>query len=133
MSFYPVLPVESAQSMSIVTFNNLKAAIDDIYSVIGTVAVNNSAPGNYEYGPNEDDNVGSIITFIHTCRYLQYEGNGVISDPSGVGGDVSISDPDNTDEVGEYDLDSVEWLGYGMQYRVSGVNWCFEYDKGGIL
>ncbi len=133
MSFVPIDPVEHTDSVAIATFNELKTGIDLIYSVLGTAAVNNAAIGNYEFGPNVPDNDQSIITFIHSCRYLLYEGDGVISDPSGVGADVAISDPETTGEVGEYDLESIDWLDYGMQYRVEGVEWCIEYEKGGYI
>lgn len=133
MSFTPVQYVEHKQAVTTTTFNNIKTGIDAIYSILGTSAINNSALGNYSFGPNETDNVGSILVFLHTSRYLLYEGDGVIVDPSGVGDNVTISDPDKTGEVGEYDLESVNWLGYGMQYQVSGVEWAIEYDKDGYI
>jgi len=119
MSFTPIDPVEHTDSVTAATFNNIKTGIDKIYGILGTA--------------NVPDNDQSIISFIHSCRYLLYEGDGVISDPSGVGADVAISDPDTTGEVGEYDLESIDWLDYGMQYRVEGVEWCIEYEKGGYI
>ncbi len=133
MSYVPIDPVEHTDSVTIATFNNLKTGIDAIYDILGTTAVNYPAIGNYEFGPNSPDNDQSQLTFIHTNRYLLYEGDGTIIDPSGVGADIAISDPETTDEVGEYDMDSVDWLTYGMQYRVQGVNWCMEYEKGGYI
>lgn len=133
MSFVPIDPVEHTDSVTITTFNELKAGIDAIFTVLGTTAVNYPAIGNYEFGPNSPNNNESLLTIIHTNKYLLYEGDGTIIDPSGVGEDVTISGPDTTDEVGEYDMDSVEWLTYGMQYRVKGVLWCMEYEKGGYI
>lgn len=133
MSFVPIDPVEHTDSVTITTFNELKTGIDAIYDILGTVAVNYSAVGNYEFGPNGTDNAGSMIVFIHTCRYLLYEGDCTIEDPSGVGASVSLADPDTTDEVGEYDLESIDWLDYGMSYRVVSPVWCMEYEKGGFI
>jgi hypothetical protein len=133
MSFVPIDPVEHTDNVTITTFNELKTGVDAIFTILGTTAVNYPAIGNYEFGPNNPDNDQSLLTFIHTNRYLLYEGDGTIIDPSGVGADVAISDPDVTAEVGEYDMDSVDWLTYGMQYRVSGVEWAMEYEKGGYI
>lgn len=133
MSFVPIDPVEHADNVTIATFNALKTGVDAIFTILGTAAVNYPAIGNFEYGPNGIDNDQSILTFIHTNRYLLYEGDGVISDPSGVGADVAISDPETTGEIGEYDLDSVDWLTYGMQYRIRDVEWAMEYEKGGYI
>lgn len=133
MSFTPIDPVEHTDSVSITTFNELKDGIDNIYTVIGTTAINQSTLGNYEYGPNIPDNDQSMLVFLHNCRYLLYEEDGTISDPSGVGADVAISAADSANEVAEYDLESIDWLEYGMQYRVFGVSWAIEYEKGGYI
>jgi len=133
MSFVPIDPVEHTENVTIATFNELKTGIDLIYDILGTAAVNYPAIGNYEFGPNTPNNDESMIVFIHTCRYLLYEGNCTIRDPSAVGADVALSDPDVTDEVGEYDLDSIDWLDYGMQYQVISPEWAMEYEKGGYL
>lgn len=133
MSFVPIDPVEHTDSVTITTFNELKTGIDLIYDILGTTGINYAANGNYEFGPNGTDNADSMIVFIHSCRYLLYEGDCTIRDPSGVGADVALSDPDVTDEVGEYDLESIDWLEYGMQFQVINPVWAIEYEKGGYL
>lgn len=133
MSFVPIDPVDHTDTFSITTWNNIKAGVDAIFLVLGTAGINNPALGNFEYGHLAPDNDFSMMAFIHKNRFLIYEGDGRIIDPSGVGDTITLSDPENVNEVGEYDLDSIDWLTYGMQYRVDGVEWCAEYEKGGYI
>lgn len=66
------------------------------------------------------------FTLHRQRRYLVFKSQGDLVDPTGANPSVSLSE-----QEGEYtslDLDSVEWLAYGMEYRVTGVSTCYEDD-----
>lgn len=66
------------------------------------------------------------FTLRHMRRHLVFKSQGQLEDPTGANPPVSLSE-----QEGEYtslDLDSVEWLAYGMEYRVTGVSTCYEDD-----
>ena len=69
---------------------------------------------------------GSEATFtgLHTHRYLKFQSNGEIVDPSGINAPVSISEDETG--FGVYDLDQLTWLAYGGMYTVTGVSVCCE-------
>lgn len=66
--------------------------------------------------------------FVHSQRYLIYVSTGVISDPGGVGEDVTLS---SDQSINAYDLDTIPWLNYGNLYKVVGCSVCME-DRNGI-
>ena len=66
--------------------------------------------------------------FVHTHRYLIYVSTGVISDPSGIGDDVTLS---SDESINSYDLDTIPWLNYGSLYKIVGCSVCME-DRNGI-
>ena len=59
----------------------------------------------------------------HTYRYLYWDSTGQIESMDG-SQTVGLSEPPNG--AGQVDLDTVDWLQYGMVYRVTGVTWCIE-------
>ena len=104
-------------------WNNLKAAIDAAYTTLGTTAINPAGEVSAEKIGYED----SAISMFHRFRWLAYTSTGIIRDPSGVGADVTISDGD-VPGANFYDLESIEWLTYGMYYTVIGIRACQEFD-----
>lgn len=69
---------------------------------------------------------GSEATFtcLHTHRYLKFQSNGEIVDPTGASKSISISEDESG--YGVYDLDQIKWLTYGSLYIVTGVSVCCE-------
>ena len=63
--------------------------------------------------------------FIHSRPLLIYVSTGVLSDPSGLNEDVTLSNEDGQYYNG-YDLDTVPWLNYGDLYKVVGCSVCME-------
>lgn len=66
---------------------------------------------------------GSRITFLHTYRFLWFNGSGTIVDLAGVGDTVSISDDGSPTQ---YDLDSISWMAYGKIFLVVNCDWSME-------
>jgi hypothetical protein len=97
--------------------NDFSTAEDEIYAVLGDVALNYAVPAEVSSGE---------FTLFHKYRWLFFRSVGVIVDPSGVGDDVSISEADSG--TSKYDLDSVSWLVYGARYVVTGVSFCGESE-----
>lgn len=66
----------------------------------------------------------SYLLNVHQWRWLLYQGAGTLSN---VAGSETTSLPDTTNGgTNTFDLDSVDWLNYGMIYRVNGVNFALE-------
>lgn len=65
----------------------------------------------------------------HRYRWLAYDDNGAIEDPSGIGETVSLSDPGSG--VYFYDLDAIDWLTPGAIYRLTGFDWVIEVEVPG--
>ena len=63
--------------------------------------------------------------FIHSRPLLIYISTGVLSDPSGLNEDVTLSNEDGQ-YYNSYDLDTVPWLNYGDLYKVVGCSVCME-------
>lgn len=61
----------------------------------------------------------------HNYRYLYWDSTGQIQSTDGTK-TVGLSDPDTPGAAGQIDLDSIDWLLYGMMYVVTGVTWCME-------
>ena len=61
---------------------------------------------------------------IHTKPFLIYASTGVLSDPSGINEDVSLSN--NGEPFNSYDLDTISWLSYGDLYKIVGCSVCME-------
>lgn len=126
MSFTPTGKVNEGQVVSHTTFQTIKDNIYAIYDMVGTDEINHAAAYNPEHGVHAAITEGSFLTIFHTFKYLAFGSTGKIVDPSNVGADVSISDPDTG--FGVYDLESIDWLTYGMVYRVEGVTWAREIE-----
>lgn len=70
---------------------------------------------------------GDIVwTMIHRYRWLAYNDNGTIRDPTAVGEDVELSDPGSG--VFFYDLSTIPWLAPGLPYRLINFDWVLEVD-----
>lgn len=63
--------------------------------------------------------------FIHSRPLLIYVSTGVLSDPSGLNEDVTLSNEDGQ-YYNSYDLDTISWLNYGDLYKVVGCSVCME-------
>lgn len=126
MAFSPTPKVSEGGIVSHLTFQNIKENLDAIYDALGTDAVNIGAGFNAEHSVHSGVTEGSCLTFFHTYQFLIFGSTGEIIDPSGVGSSVALSDPESG--YGVYDLSSVDWLTYGMVYRVEGVTWAREVE-----
>jgi hypothetical protein len=127
MSYSPTQNVTEGSIVSHTTFQGIKDNIYAIYDALGSDAVNEAAAYNPEHGEHSFVTEASFLTIFHTFRYLAYGSTGQIVDPSGIGKAVSISDP-ATGKIGYYDLEGVDWMTYGMVYRVEGVTWAREVE-----
>jgi hypothetical protein len=129
MSFTPTPKVEEgAIAAPHVIFQSIKDNIYAIYDAIGSDEINEAAAYNPEHGVHALYTEGSFLTIFHTFRYLAYGSTGAIVDPSGIGDSITISDAE-TGKIGFYDLEGIDWLTYGMLYRVTGVTWCREVEN----
>lgn len=127
MSYSPTEDVNEGEVVSHATFQSIKDNIYAIYDALGTDAINEAAAYNPEHGEHSFVTEGSFLTIFHTFRYLAYGSTGEIVDPSGIGANVSVTDP-ATGKIGYYDLEGVDWMTYGMVYRVEGVTWAREVE-----
>lgn len=128
MSYTPSTPVEHGDLVVYTKLNQLKDNIQAIYDAIGADAINPAACGNAEHSNHSTETEGSTLRMFHTFRWLVFGSAGTISDPTGIGANVSLSDPDVAGQPGYYDLDSIDWLEYGMMYDVDGVLYAKEED-----
>jgi len=71
---------------------------------------------------------GSRWIFRHHFRWLLYNSTGQLEDLSGVNAAVSLPDPNDPNEIGVLDLNTVTWLAPGMLYRVTGCQWVMEVE-----
>ena len=127
MPFNPTLKVSEGGIVSNLTFQAIKNNLYAIFDALGTDAVNIGAGINPENTVHVGYAEDSCLTFFHTFPYLIFGSTGTIIDPSGVGSDVTISDPEKG--YGIYNLEGIEWLTYGMVYRVEGVTWAREVEN----
>jgi hypothetical protein len=128
MSFVNTGKVEEGDLVTVAILNQIKDNINAAHTALGADAYNWGAPINPEHAYDGALKLeGSLLSFFHRFRWLAYGSTGVIIDPSGVGDDVTLSDPE-AGTIGFHDLESIEWLTYGMYYRVEGVTWAQEYD-----
>lgn len=132
MSYVPTSSVEEGAVAAHTIFQQIKDNIYAIYDAAGTDEINEAAAYNPEHGAHATWTEGSFLTIFHTFRYLAYGSTGEIIDPSGIGDPIAITDPDSdaeTGPIGFYDLEGIDWLTYGMVYRVEGVTWCREVES----
>lgn len=61
----------------------------------------------------------------HQYRWLVYNDNGSIEDPTAVGETVTLDDPGG---YAFYDLNTVEWLTPGMIYRLTEFDFVMEVE-----
>ena len=103
--------------VSAANINKYTNSIIALEAQIGSVAMTMATPSRVSDG---------YLTLYHTRRWLWFTSTGLIEDPSGIGDDVSISEIPDT--ITAYDLDTVDWLTYGILYYVTSVGWCQESD-----
>jgi len=127
MSFVPTEKVDEGDIAIHTMFQGIKDNIYAIYDALGTDEINEAAAYNPEHGVHSTWTEGSFLSIFHTFRYLAYGSTGEIVDPSGLADPVAITDAE-TGKVGFYDLEGIDWLTYGMVYRVEGVTWCREVE-----
>jgi len=128
MSYVPSQEVEHGDLVVYTTLNQIKDNILAIYNAVGTDAVNPAACGNAEHTNHSTETEGSTLRMFHTFRWLVYGSSGTLTDPTGVGASVSLSDNPVAGQPAYYDLESIDWLEYGMMYDVSGVVYALELD-----
>lgn len=126
MPFSTTPKVSEGGIVSHLTFQNIKDNLYAIYDALGTDAINIGAGLSAEHSVHGISTEGSCLTFFHTYRYLIFGSTGEIIDPSGLGSIVTLADPPKG--YGVYDLSSIDWLTYGMVYRVEGVTWAREVE-----
>jgi len=75
---------------------------------------------------------GTTFSFINLWRYLWFQalssGTVVLSDPSGVGSNVTLGSDDT--QMSVYDLSSISWLTSGQVYEVTGAKYAVEDSTG---
>ena len=126
MAFVTTGKTTEGQVVSEALFNQIRDNIYAAYDGVGTDALNPGSLFNAEHSAHRLYTEGSVLTMYHRFKWLAYGSTGRIIDPSGLGADVSLSDPDTG--VGFYDLETISWLTYGMVFRVDGVTWAAEVD-----
>lgn len=126
MAFSTTQKVSEGGIVSHLTFQSIKNNLYAIYDALGSDAINIGAGFNAEHSVHSGVTEGSCLTFFHTFPYLIFGSTGEIVDPSGIGSNVALSDPETG--YGVYDLTGVDWLTYGMVYRVEGVTWAREVE-----
>ena len=113
--FEPLVNPTAAQ------MNALDAALDALDGgSVGGVAI--TYPAQHWNGS------GSAWMFRRKFRWLAYDGSGTLSDPLGVGDDVSLSDAADPGVANILDLTSVGWLALGRFYQVTGCTWAVEVE-----
>ena len=126
MSYIPTDEVAEGELVLAALFNQIKANIDAAYALLGTTAINLATPLNPEHSTHAAYTENSGLGFLHQYRWLAYGSSGQIVDPSGIEEPVSLTDPDTG--IGYMDLESIDWLAYGMYYDVEGVTWAQEFN-----
>lgn len=126
MAYSPTGKVSQSGLVSYLTFNQIRDNLYAVYDAVGTTAVNPGSIFNAEHCANALYTEGSLLTMFHRFKWLAFGSTGRIFDPSGLGDDVTLSDPDTG--IGFYDLESINWLAYGMYFCVDGVTWAAEVD-----
>lgn len=96
----------------------------------GQVAINAAlASFNYNFAtPYSQYTDTQDFYVIHRKQFLIYVSSGVISDPTGVNDDVTLSNGDGV--FNSYDVDTIPWIFYGGVYRVIGCSVCMEDEQG---
>lgn len=107
--------------------NTYRDGLNDLRGKLGAAAINMAVPMRRQYWTfNGDgdhfDHANSALYMLHQRRYLHYMGDGKVVS---VGGGSELSLPASTTPA-MYDLESVDWLNYGMVYQVQGVQWAAE-------
>ena len=113
------VPTFGIEKPTAAKLNALKDALDAAHTLLGDTASEAATP--YEYGESV------VWYFFHTHRYLHFGSVGQLVDPSGIFPDVSLSEDDTG--FGVLDLDTVDWLAYGMMYKVEDVSFCREDEN----
>lgn len=126
MPFSATQKVSEGAFVSHLTFQSIRDNLIAVYDALGTDAVNIGAGFNAEHSVHSGVTEDSCLTFFHTYPYLIFGSTGEIIDPSGVGTASTLTDPDFG--FGIFDLTGIDWLTYGMVYRVEGVTWAREVD-----
>ena len=126
MPFSPTQKVVEGGFVSYTTFQGIKDNLYAIFDALGSDAINIGAGFNAEHSVHSGVTEDSCLTFFHTFPYLIFGSTGQIIDPTGVGSSVTLTDPDTG--YGIYNLEGIDWLTYGMVYRVEGVTWAREVE-----
>jgi hypothetical protein len=126
MAYTPTGKVSESGLVSYLTFNQIRDNIYAAYDGFGTDSINMGSGFNPEHSAHTLYTQDSLLTMFHRYKWLAYGSTGRIFDPSGIGEDVSLADP--ASGTGFYDLDSLNWLAYGMYYCIDGVTWAAEVD-----
>lgn len=91
--------------------------LNAIHDISGDALINIALPTN----------TGDIIwTMFHRYRWLAYNDNGSIRDPTGANEDIELSDPGSG--VFFYDLSTVPWLAPGLMYMLVNFDQAWEVD-----
>lgn len=108
--------------------NTLSTGISEVQQITGLMAIEPCAPAMNLKLTGITMTLVQACVFVHKKRYLHYKGNGKITNLS-QDKETSISDSGTPSSV--YDLETINWLGYGMIYRVTGdqMIFCAEDDE----
>lgn len=126
MPFVATQKVTEGSVVSHTTFQSIKDNLYSIFDAIGSDAINTAAGMSAELSVHSSTTQDSCLSFFHTFQYLIFGSTGQIIDPTGLGSPVSLSDPETG--FGVYNLEDIDWLTYGMVYRVEGVDWAREVE-----
>lgn len=90
-------------------------------------SITSTAGRNYATAFSQYDDTQEFW-LVHSWPFLIYVSTGVLSDPSGLNEDISLSVGDGT--FNSYDLDAIPWLNYGDLYKIVGCSVCMEDSRG---
>lgn len=97
-------------------------SLEAIHDLVGDAARYYAVPWNWEQV--DVDFAGSDFYLVHKFRWLVYQGDGELVDPSGAGETIVLSGSGAS--LLAYDLDGVDWLTPGRLYQCKDVVYCLE-------
>src|SRR5690606_17500004 len=107
------------ETVSAADINLYKTALDAAHGLLGD--------DQFNFAVRQNNTEDRGFFFQNRYRWLHYQGDGEIVDPSGTGETVTISG-DGTNIVA-YDLFNVSWLTQGVRYEVKDcVFACEDFD-----
>lgn len=105
-------PWAEGDTVTAAKLNSIIAAMDEVFGITRDYGYQTATPYI---------GTGGTATLFKFSRFLHFGSNGALKDPTGVEPDISLNENTET-ERGTLDLDTVEWLGTGAMFLVTGCN-----------